>query len=116
VTNVADFECNIGSNVTWSLSVLDTNSDAATHGFMRDTTQGVHLHDSAFVKWNGHLDATNTLVYDSSVNLAGSASAQAVANGQNNVAVPLTFSQTAEPNDAAGSYSMQVLFSAVTSF
>ena len=101
VNNVANFECVIGANVTWTLNALDTNADPATHGYMRDTVQGIHLHDSAFVN---------------SVNLAGSLSAQAVATGQNNVNVPMTFSQFAEPTDKAGSYGMQVLFSAVSSF
>jgi hypothetical protein len=118
VSNVANFECQIGSNVTWTLNAIDTNSDPATHGYMRDTVQvpAVHLHDSLFVHSNPHLDASNNTVYDSDVNLAGSANAQAVAAGQNNVNQPLAFTQFAEPNDAAGSYAAQVLFSIVSSF
>jgi hypothetical protein len=118
VNNVANFECQIGSNVTWTLSAIDTNADPLTHGYMRDTVQvpPVHLHDSLFVHANPHLDASNNTIYDSDVNLAGSPSAQPVANGQNNVNQPLAFTQFAEPNDVAGNYGSQILFSIVSSF
>ena len=124
VNNVANFECQIGSNVTWTLNTLDTNSDPTTHGYMRDTTQvpAVHLHDSLFVHSNPHVVVgpgpgfVPTTVYDSDVNLAASASAQALATGQNNINLPLTFTQFAEPNDVAGNYSAQILFSIVSTF
>jgi hypothetical protein len=118
VNNVSNFTCSVGSNVTWTLNTVDTNSDPATHGYMRDTVQvpPARLHDALFIHSNGHLDASNNLVYDTDVNLSATLSAQAVASGQNNVNVPLTFTQFAEPNDVAGAYAMQVLFSAVSTF
>jgi hypothetical protein len=119
--NVANFECQIGSNSSWNLSVLDTNPDPATHGYMRDTVQGIHLHDSLLVHSNPHLDNTPPpagplTVYDSDVNLAASPTAQLLASGQNNVNEPLAFTQFAAPNDAGGNYGAQVLFSIVTGF
>jgi hypothetical protein len=119
--NVANFTCQIGSNSSWNLSVLDTNADPTTHGYMRDTVQGIHLHDSLFVHSNPHLDNTPPpagplTVYDSDVNLAASPTAQLLASGQNNINQPLAFTQFAEPNDAGGNYGAQVLFSIVTGF
>ena len=117
VNNAVDFECQVGSNATWTLSVIDQNSDPATHGYMVDPgPPAKHLHDSAFVHYNKHLDASNQVVYDTDVNLAGSANAQAVANGQNNVSALLTFTQFGEPNDAAGNYAMSLRFSIATTF
>ena len=116
VNNAVDFECQVGSNTTWTLSAVDTNADPVTHGYMRDTVQNIHLHDSAFIHYNKHLDASNNVVYDTDVSLAGSPSAQALAISQNNQNALLTFTQQAEANDLAGSYGMQVLFSAVSSF
>ena len=117
VNNVANFECQIGSNVTWTLNAVDTNSDPVTHGYMRDTVQvpPVHLHDSLFVHSNPHLDASNNTVYDTDLNLIAP-TPSAVASGQNNVNQPLAFTQFAEPNDAAGNYGAQILFSIVSSF
>jgi hypothetical protein len=116
VNNAADFTCTVGSNTTWTLSVVDQNADPATHGYMRDVTQGIKLHDSAFVHYNKHLDASNNVVYDTDVNLAANASAQTLALGQNNVAAPLTFTQQAEANDVAGSYSISLRFAVVSTF
>ena len=116
VNNFTDFTCTVGSNTTWTLSVVDQNTDPTSHGYMRDLAQGIHLHDSAFVHFNKHLDAANNVVYDGDVNLAGSPNPQALALSQNNLVAPLTFTQQAEPNDVAGSYSMSLRFSVVSTF
>ena len=115
--NFTDFDCAVGSNATWTLSVIDQNADPASHGYMVDPgPPAKHLHDAAFVHYNKHLDASNNVVYDSDVNLSSSASAQAVANGQNNVNAALTFTQFAEPQDTAGNYSMSLRFTIATTF
>jgi hypothetical protein len=117
INNTTDFECQVGSNATWSLTVIDQNADPSTHGYMVDPgPPAKHLHDNAAVHFNKHLDASNNIVYDTDVNLAASASAQTLATGQNNLSAPLTFSQFAEPNDVAGNYGMSLRFAIATSF
>jgi len=116
VDNVADFTCAVGSNVTWTLSVVDQNTDPVSHGYMRDTAQNVKLTDPLFVRYNRQIDAGGNVVYDTSVNLASSPNAQTLAQGQNNVNAPLTFTQMARPIDVAGSYGMSVRFAVVSSF
>ncbi|HEX8940953.1 MAG TPA: cohesin domain-containing protein [Candidatus Limnocylindrales bacterium] len=124
VNNFVDFTCAIGSNTTWTLTVLDQNSDPATHGYMRDTTQGIHLHDALYTHFNKHVvvdpvSGVPTTVYDTDVNMAGgtpAGSAQTLATGQNNLVAPLTFTQMAEPNDVAGNYGMSVQFTVNSTF
>jgi hypothetical protein len=117
INNTTDFECAVGSNATWTLSVIDQNADPASHGYMVDPgPPAKHLHDPAFVRYNKHLDDLNNVVYDTNVNLSTNASAQAVANGQNNISAPLTFTQFAEPQDTAGNYSMSLRFTIATTF
>jgi Cohesin domain len=117
VNNLADFECVVGSNVTWTLNAFDTNNDPTTKGHMIDATQNPHavLHDPLWVRSGKHLDNGNPpqTVYDYNQNLANGG---IVAAGQNNQNVGRTFTQMAEPNDVGGTYGIQVLFSAVSSF
>ena len=107
VLNKQDFTCQVGSNVTWTLSSQDNNPDPVLHGYMLDSTQSpvAHLSDS--------LHVTSST---SDVNLAGASGLQALATGQNNVALPLTFAQNVRASDKPGSYGMSVLFSITSTF
>src|SRR5262245_16156434 len=79
VNNFTDFQCAVGSNTTWTLSVVDLNTNAATHGHMVDAAQAIKLIDPAFVHYNKHLDASNNVVYDTDVNLSSSPNPQTLA-------------------------------------
>jgi len=107
VLNKQDFTCNVGSNVTWTLSTQDNNPDPVLHGYMLDSTQTpvVHLSDAL------HVTSSAT-----DVNLAGATGLQALATGQNNVVLPLTFVQNVRATDKSGSYGMSVLFSITSTF
>jgi hypothetical protein len=110
VTNTKDITCSVASNVTWQMSATDTNSDAATHGHMRDTaaTPIKVLQDPM------HVISTVGAAYDH--DLSNDAQSSVVASGQNNVDINVTLSQFTRPNDQAGNYGIQVLFSATSVF
>lgn len=105
--NTQDFTCAVASNVSWTLSTQDNNpSTDPNHGHMVDAAQTpvAHLADSLHIvsgATNVDLQATGL---------------QAVSTGQNNVSVPLTFSQNVRPTDKPGSYGMSVLFSLTSTF
>jgi hypothetical protein len=105
VVNLQDFTCQVGSNVTWTLSTMDNNPDA-NHGHMVDASQSpvAHLADSLHVRY-----AAND------VDLS-SPSLAALATGQNNIALPLTFAQNVRASDKPGAYGMSVLFSITSTF
>ncbi|HWT50026.1 MAG TPA: cohesin domain-containing protein [Mycobacterium sp.] len=103
--STVDFQCAVSSNVTWTMSTEDNNPDP-NHGHMVDAGQApvAVLADSLHV-----ISGANN------VDLMG-AGLQAVATGQNNVSVPLTFSQNVRASDKPGSYGMSVLFSLTSTF
>ena len=103
--STVDFQCAVSSNVTWTMSTEDNNPDP-NHGHMVDAGQApvAVLADSLHV-----ISGANN------VDLQG-AGLQAVATGQNNVSVPLTFSQNVRASDKPGSYGMSVLFSLTSTF
>jgi hypothetical protein len=105
VLNLKEFSCQIGSNVTWSLSTMDNNPDSL-HGHMVDRSQNpvAYLADALKVRAEGN-----------EVNLEG-VGLQALALGQNNADLPITFAQNVRPSDKAGAYGMSVLFSITSSF
>jgi hypothetical protein len=108
VTNLKDFTCTVGSNVTWTLSTKDNDANgAAYHGHMVDPSQVpiAQLASSLHV-----VSTTNN------VDLAASPSASTIYASQNNAAVPLTFSQAVAAQDKPGSYGMSVLFSITSTF
>ena len=105
VVNVKEFTCQVGSNVTWTMSTKD-NNPVANHG---------HLIDAAQASVAALTDSLHVVSVDHNVDLSG-AGLQTLATGQNNSNQLLTFSQNVRPGDKPGSYGMSVLFSITSTF
>jgi hypothetical protein len=109
-TNFKDFSCTVYSNIIWNLNANDTNTDPQTKGHMRD---GSKVLGSSMHVLSGLRIVGGNPVYDYDQDLANGGIVSAGANTTN---VALTLSQFVGAQDRAGSYGIQVLFSAVSGF
>ena len=100
VTNTKDFTCTVYSNIIWNLNATDTKS-GPTKGHMTDGAKALQ----------NTMHVLNGAAYDQNLANGG-----IVGAGANTTNVGLTLSQFVAPQDPAGSYGIQVVFSAVTGF
>jgi hypothetical protein len=121
-TNQTNAPCVVSTNTVWQLSAADAVSDAST-GFMVtgrpvDGTTTFALHNSFHVLSGGHpISPSNpTVEYAYDHDLSQTGQSPVVGAGTNSATVSTVLSQYVAPNDHAGSYGIQVVFSAVSIF
>jgi hypothetical protein len=121
-TNQTNAPCVVSTNTVWQLSANDA-APSDHVGFMVtgrpvDGTTTFALHDPFHVLSGGHVISPSnpTVVYTYDHDLSNGGQSAIVGAGTNSANVSTVLSQYVAPNDHAGSYGIQVVFSAVSVF
>jgi hypothetical protein len=116
-TNQANVPCAINTNTAWALSVNDTATDGFK-GYMVtgrpvDELTNFHINDSMHVLANQFIDVAGNAAYHNDVNLVAGGT---ILTGTNSASAPLVLSQFVRASTHPGSYSIQLLFSGMSTF
>ena len=116
-TNRTNVPCAINTNTAWALSVNDTATDAykgdMVTGRPVDNAANFNIPDSMHVLASQYIDIAGNAAYNNDVNLVAGGT---ILTGTNSASAPLVLSQFVRASTHPGSYSIQLLFTGLSTF